>query len=191
MQVTRTNLVAICTALRIATKKKGKPIPAEDLLEKIREEQEGLTDENDQPISELAGDLLQAFADETEIEIKATKAPKKSTAAKKKSTTKKTTKKKSTTKAADSDDKKPAKKKPKTDPKPKKEVIKDKLGSRKGSIAYEINACLSKKAKDPKTLQAEVSEAGTETTVQRVRDHLRRLHGDDLIEKTDKGFKLK
>ena len=201
MQISRDSAKALLRAAGAATTKSGKPLSNDALAKKLDdsftelaelevEEVKGLDDDTD------LDTLLNTLEDEKEVKVvgdepsppskrkvkkkvvksKSNDEEPKTDKEEKKKTTRKTVSKASTN-GEPSDKKKAAKKKV-----PKK---KDRYGSREGSIAFEINKSLSKTTKDVATIYAELEENGVETTNQRIRDHLRRMHGDELIGKKD------
>ena len=193
MQVTREDAITLIKAAGGAATKGGKPLSNEALSEKLDDVFDEL-DEVDSSKLDVKCDVsavLTALEEEVEIEVTgdvSTGKKKKTKKTKKPAAEKKVDKKATKTEVVE-EDKPAAKKKTKKTKKPaaeKKPARKtDKYNSREGSIAFEINKKITKKAKDVATFYAELEEEGVGTTTQRIRDHLRRLHQDELIGKKD------
>lgn len=233
MKISREDLEAVLKhpSIGATTTKAGRPLPTATLLEKLQDSADFLIDEDDEPVSELAGKLHAAMMEDEEIVVTGDAAEKPATKKTKKKSTKKPAaeeeaeeetpapKKKNTKKAAaveaepeeeeEPAPKKKAKKKvvkadaeddTEAEPAPKKKrkpaaekkptANRDAFNSREGSIAYAINTCLSKKSRTVAEIADLLSEKEIETTPTRVRDHLRRLSTDGLIEQNAKGYKL-
>lgn len=214
MKVSRKQLLELCEEFDIATSKKNKPFSNDALLEAVKENIDDMLDEDGNTDNTVVAALSVAFDEEDDVEVtgddptvpkKAVKPEKVEKPAKgkkakkdeaededeeeetKPAKSKKGKKPAAKEEDADEEDEKTAKDKKKDKPKKKKESNRDKWGSNPESSAGQINAVFFS-TKKPLTV-AEIHEAlGDDVcTKQRVRDHVRRLHTDEILTLDAKG----
>ena len=150
------------------SKKEEKPAKGKkakkDEDEEESDEDEEESDEDEEEESDEEGTDEESDEDEEEEEEEEAPKPKKGKKEDKKS------------KKEDKDEK-PKKKAPK-----KESAEKDKFGSREGSAAALINACIGKKAKSIADIAEESGRSASH-----VRNHVRHLEGKKLVKSDDKG----
>lgn len=211
MKIERKKIVALMEKHEIPVSKKGKPLSNEKLLAELQEGIDSMSDDEGNFEDELAAVLSTAFDEEEEIEItgedptvprKGEKPAKAGKAAKEEAPAKGKGKKKPVVEeeSDDDDEEEEAEEKPKKGKdkskdkkkadKPKKEKkasVRDAWNSNPDSSAGHINAVFFANKKKPMTIDDVYTALDDENVSrQRVRDHIRRLHSDEILLKDGK-----